>query len=70
MKRQRPTNSCIVEEAFLTKSPFNIALLWVAGVDFEFFLQQTAEGIMDRVVRELISEADRIVFEESLDVTV
>ena len=36
----------------------------------EHTLRQTTEGILDRVVRELICHADRIVFEkESLDVT-
>ena len=52
------------------KALVNVALPWVARVEFEAFLRQAAEGILDRVVRELICDADRIVFEkESLDVT-
>ena len=55
---------------FPTKASLNVALPWVAGIEFEAFLHRTAEGILDRVVRELICDADRIVFEkESLDVT-
>ena len=36
----------------------------ISGVDFEAFLQRTAEEIMDVAVREVISEVDRMVFEE------
>ena len=42
----------------------NIALPSVAGPGFEAFLWRTAEEIIDRMVRELVDEADRIVFEE------
>ena len=70
MKCRCHMNSCIVVKAFLTKSLLNVVLPWVEGVDFEDLLRQTAKGILDRVVRELICEADRIVFEEeSSDVT-
>ena len=70
MKSRCRTSLYIVVEAFLTKTLLNVALPWVVGAEFEAFLCQTAEGILDRVVRELICHADRIVFEkESLDVT-
>ena len=70
MKSRCRTSLYIVVEAFLTKTLLNVALPWVAGAEFEAFLRQTAEGILDRVVRELICHADCIVFEkESLDVT-
>ena len=52
------------------RAPVNIALPSVAGVSFEAFLRQIAEEILDHAVRELISEVDRIVFEEEAsDVT-
>ena len=42
----------------------------VSGNDFEAFLRWTAEEIIDVVVREIISEVDRLVFEEEAsDVT-
>ena len=42
----------------------------VSGEDFKAFLQQTAEEIIDVAVREVISEVDRLVFEEEAsDVT-
>ena len=42
----------------------------VSGDDFEAFLRRTAEGIIDVAVREIISEVDRLVFEEEAsDVT-
>ena len=70
MKSRCRTSLCIIVEAFLTKTLLNVALPWVVGAEFEAFLRQTVEGILDRVVRELICDADRIVFEkESLDVT-
>jgi len=41
-----------------------------AGDDFEVFLQRTAEEILDVAVREVISDLDRIIFdEETSDVT-
>ena len=70
MKSRCRMNSCTTVEAFSTKILLNVALPCVTGVEFEAFLRQAAEGILDRVVRELVSEADRIVFEEeSSDVT-
>jgi len=42
----------------------------VLGDNFEAFLRWTAEEIIDVVVREVISEVDRLVFEEEAsDVT-
>jgi len=42
----------------------------VSWDDFEAFLRRTAEGIIDVAVREIISEVDRLVFEEEAsDVT-
>ena len=58
-------NSCTTVEAFSTKILLNVALPCVTGVEFEAFLRQTAEGILNHLVCELICEADRIVFEES-----
>ena len=36
----------------------------ISGDDFEAFLRRTAKEIMDVAVREVISEVDRMVFEE------
>jgi len=42
----------------------------ISGDNFEAFLRRTAEEIMDAAVREVISEVDRMVFEEeNSDVT-
>ena len=42
----------------------------VSRDDFETFLRRTVEGIIDVAVREIISEVDRLVFEEEAsDVT-
>ena len=42
----------------------------VSGDDFEAFLRWIAEEIIDVAVREIISEVDRLVFEEEAsDVT-
>ena len=42
----------------------------ISGDDFEAFLRRTAEEIMDVAVREVISEVDRMIFEEETsDVT-
>ena len=55
----------------MTKSPLNVALTSLAGEDFEAFLHRIAEEILDHTVREVISELDRIIFdEETSDVTV
>ena len=63
-------NLCTVVGAFLMRALVNIALPTVVGFDFEAFLRQTAEEIIDHAVCEFISEADRIVFEEEAsDVT-
>ena len=71
MKCRRRMNSCIIAKAFLTRSPLNVALPSLAGEDFEAFLHRTAKEILDHVVREVISELDRIIFdEEASDVTV
>ena len=49
----------------------NVALPSIARDGFEAFLCRTAEEILDRAVHEVISEVDRIIFEEeSSDVTV
>ena len=49
----------------------NVALPSITRDGFEAFLRRTAEEILDCAVRELISEADCIVFEEEAsDVTV
>ena len=64
-------NSCIVAKGFLTKALLNVGVPSLAGVDFEAFLRRTAEEIIDVAVREVISEVDRMVFEEETsDVTV
>ena len=43
----------------------------LARVGFKAFLRRTAEEILDRAVREVISEVDHIIFEEeNSDVTV
>ena len=40
------------------------------GDDFEVFLRRTAEEILDVAVREVISDLDRIIFDEQTsDVT-
>ena len=52
------------------KSPLNVAFPSLAGNDFEAFLHRTGEEILDHVVREVISDLDRIIFdEEASDVT-
>ena len=52
------------------KSLLNVALPSLAGDDFEAFLCRTAREILDIAVREVISDLDRIIFdEETSDVT-
>ena len=64
-------NSCIIAKGFLTKALLNDGVPSLAGVEFEAFLRRTAEEIIDVAVREVISEVNRIVFEEEAsDVTV
>ena len=53
------------------EEPLNVALPSLAGEDFEAFLRRTAKEILDHMVRDVISELDRIIFdEETSDVTV
>ena len=45
-------------------------LRWFSGPAFEAFLRKIAEEIIDRAVRMVIEDVDRIVFEEEVsDVT-
>ena len=63
-------NSCIVAREFLTKSLLNVQLPSLAGAGFEAFLRRTDGEILDIAVREVISDLDRIIFEEETsDVT-
>ena len=63
-------NSCIVAKGFLTKALLNVEVPSLAGDDFEAFLRRTAGEILDIAVREVISDLDRIIFdEETSDVT-
>ena len=63
-------NLCIVAKASSTKALVNIALPSISGDNFEAFLHRIAEEILDIAVREVISEVNRIVFEEEAsDVT-
>ena len=63
-------NSCIVAKGFLTKALLNVEVPSLAGDDFEAFLRQTTEEIIDVLVREVISDLDRLIFdEETSDVT-
>ena len=57
-------NLCIVAKVSSTKALVNIALPSISRDDFEAFLRRTAEEILDVAVREVISEVDRVVFEE------
>ena len=64
-------NLCIIAKASSTKVLVNVALPSILGDHFEAFLRRTAEEILDVAVREVISEVNRIVFEEEAsDVTV
>ena len=64
-------NLCIVPKASSTKALVNVVLPSISGDDFEAFLRRIAEEILDRAVREVISEVDHIIFEvENSDVTV
>ena len=63
-------NSCIVTKGFLTKTLLNVTLPLLAGDDFEAFLHWTAGEIIGVAVCEVISDLDRIIFdEETSDVT-
>ena len=63
-------NSCIITKRFLTKTVLNVTMPSLEGDDFETFLHRTAGEIIDVAVREVISDLDRIIFdEETSDVT-
>ena len=63
-------NSCIVTKGFLTKALLNDGVPLLVGVEFEAFLRQKAEEIIDIEVREVISDLDRLIFDEEIsDVT-
>ena len=52
------------------KALLNIGAPSLAGVDFEAFVHRTAEEIIDVAVREVISDLDRLIFDEEIsDVT-
>ena len=57
-------NSCTATREFLTKSLLNVALPSLAGDDFEAFLRRTVEEVLDVAVRKVISDLDRIIFDE------
>ena len=64
-------NLCIVAKASSTRALVNVVLPLISRDDFEAFLRRKAEEIIDVAVREVISEVDRMVFEEETsDVTV
>ena len=46
------------------KSLLNVALPSLARDDFEAFLRWTVEEVLDVAVREVISDLDRIIFDE------
>ena len=63
-------NSCTVAKGFLTKALLNDGVPSLEGVEFEAFLHRIVEEIIDVAVREVISDLDRIIFdEETSDVT-
>ena len=52
------------------KALLNDGVPSLAGVEFEAFLRRTAEEIIDVAVHEVISDLDRLIFdEETSDVT-
>jgi len=52
------------------KALLNVEVPLIAGDDFEAFLRRTAEEIIDVAVREVISDLDRLIFDEEIsDVT-
>ena len=59
-------NSCIVTKGFLTKALLNVEVPSLAGDDFEAFLRRTTEEIIDVAVREVISDLDRLIFDEEI----
>ena len=63
-------NSCIVAKGFLTKALLNDGEPSLPGVELEAFLRRTAEEIIDVAVHEVISDLDRLIFDEEIsDVT-
>ena len=68
--RSNDTATTEIYTAIDTLSLHDALPISVSRDDFEAFLRQTAEGIIDVAVREIISEVDRLVFEEEAsDVT-
>ena len=64
-------NLCIIVKASSTRALVNVALPSISWYDFEAFFRRKAEEIIDVAVREVISEVDRMVFEEETsDVTI
>ena len=59
-------NSCIIAKGFLTKALLNDGVPSIAGVEFEVFLRRTVEEIIDVAVREVISDLDRLIFNEEI----
>jgi hypothetical protein len=63
-------NLCIIVKASLTRALVNVVLPSISGDDFKAFLRRTAEEIIDVAVREVISDLDRLIFDEEIsDVT-
>ena len=63
-------NSCIITKGFSTKTLLNVTVPSLAGDDFEAFLRRTAGEIIDVAVCQVISDLDRLIFdEETSDVT-
>ena len=46
------------------KALLNVEVPLIAGDDFEAFLRRTAGEVLDIAVREVISDLDRIIFDE------
>ena len=46
------------------KALLNVEVSSLAGDDFEAFIRRTAGEILDIAVREVISDLDRIIFDE------
>ena len=62
--------SHIVYEGTLCPNETHGGLCSFSVLDFEAYLRKTAEEIIDRVVRIVIEDVDRVVFEEeTLSVT-
>ena len=48
------------------KALLNDGVPSLAAVEFEVFLRQTVEEIIDVAVREVISDLDRLIFDEEI----